>query len=83
MKEFIKEIEIIEGIQTDTRAGCLLMLLEIKKLKKRINEDINKNKLIECKHYYEQIRGTTNARCVKCDDLISNVVASEQTFRND
>ena len=38
MKEFIKEIEIIESIQTDTRVGSLLMLSEIIKLKNKMKE---------------------------------------------
>jgi hypothetical protein len=42
MEEFIKEIESIEAIQTDTRAGCILMLTELAKFKKRIKEKLVK-----------------------------------------
>ena len=55
MEEFIKQIEIIEGLQTDTRAGCIIMLSEVKnqsRLHKRYKKagqaisDINKQLLV-------------------------------------
>jgi hypothetical protein len=40
MEEFLKQIEIIENIQTDTRAGSILMLTEVKKLKRAIQQKL-------------------------------------------
>lgn len=36
MNTLLTDIEAIEAIQTDTRAGCILMLFELAKFKKRL-----------------------------------------------
>lgn len=43
MKEFIEQIEKIESLGVDTRAECLMFLVEVKKLKKMLLDQVTED----------------------------------------
>lgn len=74
MKEILDQIEYIESLECDTRVECILMLSEVKKLKKLITDSMDsaQNESRDVQHNeqtqeYCQCLGGANGRSVTED----------------
>ena len=60
MKEILKQVELIEGMQLDTRTECFMQLQQVKKLKLLLQEQVKNCNLAD----------VGKSVCAKCQIII-------------